>query len=193
MTLVILALNTPYFVSWPSTETVYNYALNRNQTVVYCNRLFSVNILLNVLALLTRIYVPFAMMIVLNVFSISKLRKSRHRVQQPKDGTKNSVSHVSPLEYRFTVNSLTMDFIFLGFYLPLMAYYTLNIASVVFDLFDTYMTLSIFDFFANMAQLFAFTFHVIDIFIFLAFNRNFRKHLFKLLKFDWLFNKNNNR
>lgn len=199
MTLVILVLNAPYLVSYPdyTTTTVVVVDTRTNQTssttttsTKTCRSISSVVILNNIIAMIMRVYLPFVTMTVLNLLAIRSLRRSRQRLDKYKNSKQpsslsisttasaSSSSKMSSIEYRFTVSNLAIDFIFLIFYLPIAIFYALNIVSI-FD--PSFVTTAEYNLFANMAQMFAFTFHLIDIIIFLAFNPKIRDDLFNAI------------
>lgn len=195
MTLVILVLNAPYLASYPDYTTITVVVDNRtNQTSTTttktCRSISSVVILNNIIAMLMRVYLPFVTMTVLNLLAIRSLRRSRQRLDKYKNSKQPSSlsisttasslssSKMSSIEYRFTVSNLAIDFIFLTFYLPIAVFYALNIVSI-FN--PSFVASAEYNLFANMAQMFAFTFHLIDIIIFLAFNPKIRDDLFNAI------------
>ena len=186
----ICILNVPYFISQRLTTVSFinsTNGTNQTQVTVSCITSSYVTLINNIIALLMRIYIPFILMIVFNLISIRDLKKSRKRVDKHKShsslvGNKNEQRKMPSIIYKFTVSNLAMDFIFLFFYLPLTVSYTLNIVSYFVPIFGTDdVATADFTMFLDMSQLFAFFYHMIDIFIFLAFNRLFRDDLLLLL------------
>jgi hypothetical protein len=195
MAAIICLLNVPYFIS--QRDINFINSTNVTQTIVSCIPPSYVTLINNIIALLMRIYIPFFLMIFFNLLAIKDLRKSRLRLRGYSSSNIASSTHqmtpakkdqrMSPIEYRFTVSNLAMDFIFLFFYLPLVVYYTLNIVSYFVPVFgNDDVSVAKFNMFSDMAQLFAFTYHIIDIVIFLAFNHTFRDDLFILLRLNFL-------
>lgn len=194
MALVIMALNSTYFISYPVYSpivTINNSSTNLTQKT--CNFINSIVILNNFIALFMRVYLPFLIMIVLNLLSIRNLKQSRlrsnkfsHQMASGKSQTinsncKNNKKRVkmSSIEYRFTVSNLALDFIFLGFYLPIVVFYTLVIVDTFANIFQNDISKTAgFNFFSNLAQMCAFTFHLVDIVIFLALNPKIRDEFF---------------
>lgn len=189
MVIIIVILNSPLLVSY----RVYSFDnSSTNRTKTRCQSIDSIIILNNLMASLMRIYLPFVIMIVLNLLAIRALRRSRQRLDKykinglTKHGSNNSLptgaSKMSSIEYRFTVSNLAIDFIFLIFYLPLAVFIMFNIVTAINNTTETSAT---FNLFANLAQMFAFTFHLVDIIIFLAFNPKIRNDLFIAFGLKW--------
>lgn len=95
-----------------------------------------------------------------------------------------SVGTFTAKEYKFTIATITMDLIFLCFYVPVSVNLTLNIVDTFTRIFNTPLAIAQYRFYSNVSQLIAFTYHSIIIFIFYAFNQFFRAELISILRLN---------
>lgn len=139
-----------------------------------------------------RVYIPFVLMIGMNILIIRKIRQSKIKsktvninpviIQNQNLSSNSLVNFVDAVstgkmtgkEYKFMVSTITMDFIFLILYLPVAVNLTLNIVDIYMNLSNTELNAAAFSFYSNVSQLVAYLYHVIDIFMFMAFNKFFR-------------------
>jgi hypothetical protein len=134
---------------------------------------------------LMRIYLPFFFMTGINFAIVRKLTASRSKVsrQNPNQTFGNlqqdqsaSAFTQSARQRKMTQATIIMDLIFLIFLTPVGVNLTLNIVGTYTTIFSSSVLADrINSFYGNMAMLMAYSFHVIDFFVYLKFNRYFRE------------------
>lgn len=170
----ILSTNSTNLITYPVTTVGRN-----NVTSTSCFMDTNVNIVTNFIAITLRIYAPFFLMLSLNIIVINRLRNSKKRVGISVAGQGGKISRK---EYKFTVATLIMDFIFLGMNFPVSVWLTMSIIDLFTDRFTSdAFTNAAYSFYSNMAQIVAFSYSMAGIFMFITFNRNFRIEFINLL------------
>ena len=194
---LILITNMTNLMTYPtnSTSSSRNYTSSSSTTATSCGMTTEVSIATNLIANLMRVFIPFGLMLTLNLIVIYCLKQSKVKV-----GVSNIMQIASQLqnkqserqltnkEFRFMISTLIIDFVFLIFYLPV----GVSFAIVTYNQFSTSITgdsysNAVFTFFNNMTQLFAMAHTSVLIFIFIIFNRYFRLELIFLLRLHKLF------
>ena len=138
----------------------------------------------NIISILLRAYIPFTLMLVFDVIVFKRLRNSRRRVGVTQMGARKQPGQFSNKEYNFIISTIFIDLTFVVFYTPVSAHVTVTIINT----YASWSTLTS----AGLNILYytslfvVFLFSVVQIFIFLIFNRYFRieafytLHLYKL-------------
>lgn len=166
------------------------YPVISSTNMTSCYTASNVSLANDLIACLMRIFIPFGTMLTLNLIVIQRLRRSKAKVGVtiamisigPKPQN-SSGSQLTSRELRFTVSTLTIDFVFLFFYLPLGIAY----AIVIYNLFDdsiksNMIDNAIFNIFSSISQLLAMSHTSVTIFIFVIFNRYFRAELIRIFR-----------
>lgn len=172
---------------------------NLIQTVVVtgrssrCTMTTEISITTNLIALLMRIYLPYLFMCMLNFIVIARLKASKTRVgptmitNAKGQRVARKTGQLSRKEYKFTVATLSMDFVFLVMHIPVCAWLTMSTVDIFTDAFSIDpIVVAIYSLYSNVAQLIAFSYSLSMIILFIIFNRNFRGEiigLFRLRKF----------
>jgi hypothetical protein len=128
-----------------------------------------------------------------NGLVISRLKKSKIKVgisitNQPSGHKGASSTQLTRKEYKFIQATLLMDLIFLLMHIPVGSWLTMSIVDqYTKSLSSIPLTNAIYSFYANIAQLLAFSYSMAGIFMFTTFNRNFRDELIDLLRLRRVF------
>jgi hypothetical protein len=184
---LILITNFTNLITYPVTITF------ANTNFTYCYMSNNLSIATYLISVLMRVFVPFGIMLSLNLIVIWTLKQSKIRV-----GVSNVVQIASSIsgqesrqftnkEFRFMVSTLIIDFIFLFFYLPL----AVNYGIATYNLFSTSLTsdpvwYAAFNLFSTLAQLLAMAHTSVLFIVFVIFNRNFRNELIVWLRLNRL-------
>lgn len=137
-----------------------------------------------------RIYIPFCLMVTFNAIVLSRLRKSKRKVQNALAvNHQQSNKPMSNKEYRFTIATIVIDFTFLVFYTPMAVNLSFGIVDIVNSAIwsDPLSDVIVHNLFSTIAQLLAFAYSVAMIFFFIIFNRLFRHELFDLMRIRCFF------
>lgn len=180
---LILIADVPNLINYPVTNPVTN--------ITACFLSNTINTTNNLIAAFMRIFIPFAIMLTLNLKVIRNLKQSKIRVgvaNVVQSSQQTSHRQFSNKEFRFVVSTLIIDFIFLFFYLPI----GVNFFIVIYNLFGTAITSNPVSNAANsfsmtIFQLLAQLHTSLLFFFFIIFNRNFRQELIVLLRLNKLF------
>ena len=140
-----------------------------------------------------RIFIPFVLMLILNLLVIWKLKNSKARVGVAQVSTsqlesKQNSRQISNKELRFMVSTLIIDFMYLFFYLPVGISFLIQ----TYNFFSTSLTSdpvgnAVFNLYTSFAQMLSMSHASVLFFVFLVFNRVFRAELVILLRLDRLF------
>ena len=180
---LIIITNIPNLITYPVTDPVTNIT-----TCFSTNTVTTINYLI---AAFMRSFIPFGIMLTLNLLVIWSLKQSKVRVgvsSVVQSGQQTSHRQFSNKEFRFMVSTLIIDFIFLFFYLPL----GVNFGVVTYNLFGTSITSNpvsnaAYNLASNIIQLLALSHTSALFFVFIIFNRNFRNEIIDLLRLNILF------
>ena len=186
---LIIITNIPNLISYPVTDPITN--------ITSCFSTNAVDTTNYLIAAFMRFYIPFALMLTLNLKVIWNLKQSKIRVgvvqtvSQPQ--SQSGQRQFSSKEFRFTVSTLIIDCIFLFFYLPL----GVNFFIVIYNLFGTSITSdpvsnAAYNLASNSIQLLALAHTSVLFILFIVFNRNFRNEIIVLLGLNKLFSSLNN-
>ena len=136
-----------------------------------------------------RIFIPFVVMLILNLLAIWQLKKSKGRVGVAQVSTSQLQNkQISNKEFRFMVSTLIIDFMYLFFYLPVGIAFLIQ----TYNFFSTSLTSdpvgnAAFNLYTSFAQMLSMSHASALFFVFLTFNRVFRAELVILLRLDKIF------
>lgn len=118
-----------------------------------------------------KFYIPYIIMLCLDVKSILRLRESKRRVTQANDQNTNRMS-------KFAVSTILIDLNFLVFRLPETIFQAIQI-SININQRDLYLR-----FLRVFSNLISYSYSTALVFIFILFNRIFRKEIFSLFRLN---------
>jgi hypothetical protein len=149
-----------------------------NQTITsyVCGATQSITLATTLISILLRTFLPSACMIVMNVIIVRKLR-SNAKLRATKTSRSNNI------EQNFTRTVISLNIIFVLFYLPLAIAYLLNISLVLFNPQVSPVTTAAISLFLQSGILFGGVNESLFFFIQLIFNRVFRKEVLSNLPF----------
>ena len=183
-TLALLAVaNMPNLLTFPQ-----NFSRRSNSTDIRCTITNEVTVASNILAILFRAYIPFIIMLVLDVIVFKRIRKSKHRVGVIQIGDqiqKKQPGQISNKEYNFIISTIIIDLMFVFFYTPSAAYSSITVADVYIN-WDPFTSAAI-SVYNSCALLLAYLYSVVLLFIFFILNRFFRKEIFSFLRLNKIF------
>jgi hypothetical protein len=187
---LILITNMTNLMTYPGVST-------SNYTSSKCTTTNDVNISTNLIANLMRVFIPFGLMLTLNLLVIYRLKQSKIKVgvsnliqvaSKLQNSSNQPYHQITNKEFRFMVSTLIIDFVFLFFYLPL----GVNYGIATYNLFSTSLTSNslwnaAYNLFSQVTQMLAISHTSMLIFVFLIFNRNFRIEFILLFRLYKLF------
>lgn len=137
-----------------------------------CSSDFNVTISSDIISICFRIYVPFSIMLLLNIIMIRKILKSRATFKQ-----------TSRKEYYFTLAVLSYDFYLLVINFPLSIYYILYDINLYSGALNNNPLFSVsYMMFGNITLSLGFCTQTFSFFTNLAFNKLFRQEIFKFFR-----------
>lgn len=183
------------FILIINVTNLITYSVTDANNITSCFISNSISIATSINTNLTRVFFPFALMLTLNLLVIWRLKSSKIRVgvvnvlqiaasQQNGQYQKQMTNR----EFRFTISTLLIDFVFLFCYFPL----EVNIGIQLYNLFDDSITGSpiasaVLNVFTSVAQVMALGHTAVLFFVFVIFNRNFRNELVMLFRLYKIF------
>jgi hypothetical protein len=178
--LFVVAINSANIVTVTTTRTTAS-----GFVITFCSQTADANIATTVLTIVSRIYIPFAFMLTLNLIVLRRLRQSKIKVGVANvtrmGQQKNQPGQLSSKEYKFIVSMLIIDITFFVFYTPLAVTMTLySVSTIHTTLFDSVTDAWIFLVYST-AQALALIYSVSSFFIFAVFNRYFRGEVIAVL------------
>ena len=181
----IVALNSPFFIR--ISKTSIN---SHNQTVTKADIMtFKVLTINYYIDNCIRFYIPFIIMVIVDILVIIRLKKSRTHLNQRKNRNVN-VSNTSNRSSRFTRNTIIFDLIYLIFNIPstsfgtfMIIYCTLFYAGIEIGLASPYYELL-----STFLPLFSFFYLTLIFLLFIAFNRIFRAEFVTLFRLQKILN-----
>lgn len=176
---LLVVANMPSLLTFPQT------LVRSNVTYVYCSTAKEVTVASNILTVLFRAYIPFSIMLVLDIIVFKRLRKSKRRVGVTQMGQQKQPGQISNKEYNFIVSTIIIDLTFVLFYTPAAAYLLITVADTFVD-WDRLTSAAIY-LFSGCALLLAFLYSNVSFFIFFIINRYFRNEVFTILRINKLF------
>jgi hypothetical protein len=142
----------------------------------------------NIQTILFRVYIPFVLMLVMDVIVFKRLRQSKRRVAVTT--TQTGQSHqISNREYSFMISTIYIDLSFVVFYTPAAVHLSITIVDLFVD-WDTLMG-TVINILYNCSILTAFLYSVQTFFMFFILNRYFRNEVISILRLNKLFSKFN--
>jgi hypothetical protein len=186
MLAIVLTTNVTNLITNTTTRISSN-----NQTTTSCVTASEINIATNIIAIIMRVYLPFSLMVGFDWLVIKRLRSSKQRVgvlvvqmtSQQSQQQQQSEQQKFSKEQKFALATITIDLVFFVFYTPVAVNLTMNLVDVFSSAlsYNTVIDAQV-DFYSNVAQLIAFTYHSSGFFIFIGFNKIFRKEIFRILR-----------
>ena len=187
---LILITNMTNLMTYPGVST-------SNYTSSTCTTTNDVNIATNLIANLMRVFIPFGLMLTLNLLVIYRLKQSKIKVgvsnliqvaSKLQNSSNQPYHQITNKEFRFMVSTIIIDFVFLFFYLPL----GVNYGIATYNLFSTSLTSNslwnaAYNLFSQVTQMLAISHTSMLIFVFLIFNRNFRIEFILMFRLYKLF------
>ena len=151
----------------------------------FCTTATDVSVARNILTILFRVYIPFALMLVMDVIVFKRLRQSKRRVGVTQIGQQKQPHQISNKEYNFMISTLFIDLSFVVFYTPAAVHLSISVA----DIFITWdkLTSTAITLLYNCAILTAFLYSVLTFLMFFILNRYFRSEVYTLLRINRLF------
>ena len=183
---LILIVNMTNLMTYPVTSS-------SNKTS--CSMSNDISIATNLIANVMRVFIPFGLMLTLNILIIYRLKQSKIKVGvsnvmqiASQQQSKQTERQLTNKEFRFMVSTLIIDFVFLFFYLPMGVSYII----ATYNQFNTSITgdsysNAVYNLFNNISQLIAMAHTSVLFFVFVIFNRYFRLELIYLLRLQKLF------
>ena len=172
--LIILAINSTKFI----TKTIVSQ-YNRNKTYIeYCQPYHIIEKTMNVIHPIIQVYIPYLIMVVLNIIVILRLRDSKKRSLPGQADEKSKVK-------KFAVSTILIDLIFLIFKSPeaILQIYVYTQADRELNRINQMLIVTLV---LQGFALLAFSYSIVLIFIFLIFNRLFRQELIRFFRLDKL-------
>lgn len=182
----ILCANSPFFIRYTFSFTVYNKTTERIGQMAD-----DISFICLSIKTLMEVYLPYFITVILDIFVIVRLRKSKRNI-----GSNQTANNRTS---RFTINTILIDLIYLIFYFPstimYFFYLVFNYKVTIFSLASFLLTFTTFIFILKLFYFFPFIYSCFLFLIFLTFNRNFRSEFFSIgimLKIKKCFNLRNN-
>lgn len=184
------------FILIINVTNLITYSVTDANNITSCFISNGISIATSINTNLTRVFIPFVFMLTLNLLVIWRLKSSKIRVgvvnvlQIAAASQQNGQFHkqMTNREFRFTISTLLIDFVFLFCYFPL----EVNICIQLYNLFDDSITGSpiasaVLNVFTSVAQVMALGHTAVLFFVFVIFNRNFRNELIMLFRLYKIF------
>ena len=181
------------FILLADMTNLLTYPVTNAKNVTSCFVASDVTLATNLLANLMRVFIPYALMLTMNLLVIFRLKNSKVRAGAANatlqaTGNSRASRQLSNKEFKFTVSTLIIDFVFLFFYLPIGIVFII----ATYNLFGTSITSdpvsnAIYNFISNITQMLALS-HTSALFaIFVIFNQYFRNELIILFRLNRVF------
>lgn len=143
----------------------------------------------NIQTILFRVYIPFALMLVMDVIVFKRLRESKRRVAVTTTQMMGQQNQISNREYNFMISTIYIDLSFVVFYTPAAVHLSITIVDLFVD-WDALMG-TVINLLYNCSILTAFLYSVQTFFMFFILNRYFRNEVISILRLNKLFSKFN--
>lgn len=180
------------FILLADMTNLLTYPVTNAKNVTSCFVATDVTLATNLLANLMRVFIPYGLMLTMNLLVIWRLKSSKVRAGVANTlqvtGNSRASRQLSNKEFKFTVSTLIIDFVFLFFYLPIGIVFII----ATYNLFGTSITSdpvsnAIYNFISNITQMLALS-HTSALFvIFVIFNQYFRNELIILFRLNRVF------
>lgn len=165
---LVLIFNSMLFIEHSKPE------IHNNKTFFIPNK--KLTLIKNIVNPFVKFYVPYLIMVGLNIKVVLRLRQSKKQASRgiQKRGTLSNVS-------KFTVSTILIDLIYLVFKAPLTFF---QIYSNVYRAITGHFVTESFDLIWNVFLEFPITYSALLVFIFILFNRLFRKEILSFFRFN---------
>ena len=173
----ILGVNSPYFI-----RITVTYTNSYNITISYVDYMsFKVATINYYIDNCIRFYIPFLIMVIVDIMVIIRLKKSRTLFNQRQN---RQVSHTANRSSRFTRNTILIDLIYLIFNIPSTSYgtYMIIYCTLFFVGTEIYLPSPYYELFLTFLPLFSFFYLTLIFLLFIAFNRIFRAEFITLFR-----------
>ena len=177
---LILITNCTNLIYYSETKINFNNKTNLTTVITTCIQTKQVSIATDFISILMRLYIPLFIMVALNLIVVKKLFKSKKKVKKNQTVSVHNSSKTN--EHKFMISTITMDFIFWIFYVPVSINLTLSIINTFPGALDPPIAAAKYKFYVNCSQLVAFTYHSVIIFIQVTFNHYYRNEFFILFR-----------
>ena len=170
-----------------------SYPVNIGPNVTICFMSDEASVATSLIASLMRVFIPFGVMLTLNLLVVRRLRRSKARVSvlsliKVGSQIQNKSRPLTRKEFKFIVSTLIIDFIYLVFYLPLGIDFLIQTYNIFDDSINfNPLATAIYNLYNYVSQFFAISHTSALFFIFVIFNRFFRNELIVLLRLDKVF------
>lgn len=189
---LILSINSMHFIGLGK--------YNVNTTIMNCLQIPEITSALTLIEIFVEFYVPYVIMVCLDVMVIKRLRQSRQR--SGLNSQRQHSNQTTDRSVRFTITTILIDLIYFVFNFPI----TLSKAHfIVTILFTNIKGNTISETLEHLSLLLSLSYSAVLFFLFLIFNRIFRKEFidvfrlgklaeilpFRGLSFNFFFSTNN--
>lgn len=172
---LIAAANMPNLLSYPTKSGKSTTCTSPNDATVAAN----------IITIFCRAYIPFAVILILDIIVFKRLKNSKRRVGVTQMGQRKQEHRFSNKEYNFIISTIIIDLTFVLFYTPIAGHVTITVVDIYVS-WDR-LTSAIFNVYYNTALLTAFLYSVSPFFIFFTLNRYFRNEVLTLLRLNKIF------
>ena len=149
-----------------------------------CSIATDVSVARNVLTILFRVYIPFAIMLVMDVIVFKRLRQSKRRIGVTQTSQSNQSQQISNKEYNFMISTLLIDLSFVVFYTPIAIHLAISLTTLFIN-YDQVTNAAV-NVFYSCALLTVIFYSVLTFFLFFVFNRYFRSEVYTVLRINRL-------
>lgn len=188
--LCLIMLGTLVLIGVANIANLLQYTVTYFGWFTFCTMTSQVTVAGNILAILFRAYIPFGLMLALDIIVFKRLRTSKRRVGVIQMGQRKQPGEVSNREYNFIISTILIDLTFVLFYTPVSIYISITVVDVYVN-WDPLFSKAL-DVFYSCALLTVYLYSVVLLFIFFILNRYFRNEVFTLLRLNKLFSSLNN-
>lgn len=138
----------------------------------------------NIITIFLRAYVPFAIILIMDLIVFSRMKKSKRRVGVVQMGQRKNPGELSNREYNFMISTILIDLTFLIFYTPIAAHVTITVVNIYvpWGRAGAYFNL-----YYYCALLVVFLYSVFPFFMFFILNRYFRNEVLTILRLNRIF------
>ena len=169
--ILILCANSPFYIRYTFSFTVYNKTTERIGQMADDIALINFSI-----KTVMEVYLPYLITVILDIMVIVRLRKSKRNI-----GSNQTANNRTS---RFTINTILIDLIYLIFNFPstfvYFFYLMFNYKVTIFSLANFLLTFTSFIFILKLFCFLPFIYSCFLFLIFLTFNRNFRSEFFSI-------------
>jgi hypothetical protein len=183
---LIFVANMANLLSYPATVNLLGQQLS------HCAISTAASVTTSIMGMIMRVYIPFGIMILLNVIVFKRLRVNNTKVgvkyQTSVGQLKRKSDELERKEHRFIVSTIFIDLTFFIYYTPIAIFIAISVASMFnSSLLPDPLSNTFFNLFIHASHLLVYLYSVSIVFIFTFFNRYFRDELVRTLRINVLF------